>query len=211
MLYSLALTDQAPKIFRTCNKRGVPYIAVLATAALACLVYLSVSAGSSAVFTWFLNLTTISGFIAWIALMMTYLVHSTDEPNLCISADIIEQRFRKGLVYNNLYDVRPYKSRGQPYTTWFVLFVLVILTLTNGFQVFFPGKFSAASFLAAYITLPIFIVLYLGHKIWFRTPWMYKVSRIDVLSGKDEADRLEEEEIPAVPRNIVERIWFWIA
>ncbi|MCJ1370815.1 hypothetical protein MMC20_002028 [Loxospora ochrophaea] len=60
-LYSLALTGQAPQVFRRCNKNGVPYAAVLASAALACLVYLSVSAGSAAVFTWFLNLTTISG------------------------------------------------------------------------------------------------------------------------------------------------------
>ena len=66
-LYSLAVTSQAPKIFRTCNKQGVPYVAVLFTAALACLVYLSVSAGSADVFTWFLNLTTISGFIAWVS------------------------------------------------------------------------------------------------------------------------------------------------
>ena len=90
MLYSLALTNQAPKIFRTCNKNGVPYIAVLGTAALACLVYLSVSAGSAAVFTWFLNLTTISGFIAWIALMMTYLVHFIDEFGSFVYADMVQ-------------------------------------------------------------------------------------------------------------------------
>lgn len=76
-LYSLAITNQAPKIFRTCNKHGVPYVAVLFTAALACLVYLSVSAGSASVFTWFLNLTTISGFIAWVVLFMGYLVSFT--------------------------------------------------------------------------------------------------------------------------------------
>lgn len=76
-LYSLAVTGQAPKIFRTCNKQGVPYIAVLFSAALACLVYLSVSSGSAAAFAWFLNIATISGFIAWIVLLMTYLVSSS--------------------------------------------------------------------------------------------------------------------------------------
>ncbi|KAI9879874.1 MAG: hypothetical protein M1830_006726 [Pleopsidium flavum] len=192
-LYSLAITGQAPKIFRTCNKQGVPYVAVLFSAALACLVYLSVSAGSAAVFTWFLNLTTISGFIAWIVLLTTYL------------------RFRKALKYNNALHLRPYKTPLQPYSTWATLFILVLLTLTNGFQIFFPGKFSAASFLAAYITLPIFITLYLGHKIWFRTPLMYKVSQIDVFTLKEVADRLEETDVKPVPRNFLERIWFWIA
>lgn len=87
----------------------------------------------------------------------------------------------------------------------------MVLTLTNGFQVFFPGKFSASSFLAAYITLPIFLVLYLGHKIWFRTPWCYKVDKIDIFSGKEEADLLEEKDVPPVPKNWLEKVWFWIA
>lgn len=73
-LYSMALAGQAPKILRTCNNHGVPYIAVICSALLACLVYLSVSAGSASVFTWFVNLTTISGYIAWIVILMTYLV-----------------------------------------------------------------------------------------------------------------------------------------
>ncbi|KAL9613660.1 MAG: hypothetical protein Q9167_001789 [Letrouitia subvulpina] len=192
-LYSLALTGQAPKIFRTCNKQGVPYLAVAVTALLACLVYLSVSSGSATVFTWFVNITTISGYVAWIVVLITYL------------------RFRRGLEYNGIFGQRPYKSPGQPYTTYAALFFFIILTLTNGFQVFFPGKFSASSFLAAYITLPIFIVLYIGHKIWFRTPIFYPASKIDIWTGKEEADRLEEMDVPPVARNIWEKIWFWIA
>ena len=69
-LYSLAKTGQAPKIFMTCNRHGVPYYCVAVTALLACLVYLNVSSGSAQVFTWFVNLTTISGYIAWIVLMV---------------------------------------------------------------------------------------------------------------------------------------------
>jgi amino acid transporter len=73
-LYSLACNDQAPKIFRTCSKNGVPWVAVLATFAVSCRAYLNVSSSGSTVFTWFTNLTTISGFIAWIVVMITYLV-----------------------------------------------------------------------------------------------------------------------------------------
>ncbi|KAL8948742.1 MAG: hypothetical protein Q9222_005095 [Ikaeria aurantiellina] len=192
-LYSLALTGQAPAIFRTCNKHGVPWLCVMVTSLLACLVYLSVSSGSATVFQWFVNLTTISGYIAWIILLITYI------------------RFRRALEFNGLLDQRPYKSPGQPYTSYCALFILSILTLTNGFQVFFPGKFTASSFLAAYITLPIVIVLYLGHKIWFRTPLFIRVDKIDIYSGKEEADRLEELDVPPVAKNVWEKIWFWIA
>ncbi|KAI4225776.1 MAG: hypothetical protein L6R36_003662 [Xanthoria steineri] len=192
-LYSLALNGQAPKIFRTCNKHGVPYLCVCVTALLACLVYLSVSGGSANVFQWFVNLTTISGYIAWIILLIAYL------------------RFRRALEYNGLLHQRPYKTPGQPYVTYVALGFLIVLTLTNGFQVFFPGKFTASSFLAAYITLPIVVVLYLGHKIWFRTPLFLSADKIDVYSGKEEADRLEETDIPPVPKNVMQKIWFWIA
>lgn len=74
MLYSLACTDQAPKIFRRCNKNGVPWVAVLFTFAVGCLAYLNVSASGASVFNWFTNITTISGFIAWIVVLITYIV-----------------------------------------------------------------------------------------------------------------------------------------
>ncbi|KAL9028785.1 MAG: hypothetical protein Q9196_002898 [Gyalolechia fulgens] len=153
----------------------------------------AVSSGSATVFQWFVNLTTISGYIAWIILLITYL------------------RFRRALEFNGMLDQRPYKSPLQPYATYYALSILVVLTLTNGFQVFFPGKFTASTFLAAYITLPIVIVLYLGHKIWFRTPLYLRVHSIDVYSGKEEADRLEELDMPPIPKNMLEKIWFWIA
>ena len=39
----------------------------------------------------------------------------------------------------------------QPYGAWIALVMFVILVLINGFDVFFPGRFSASSFLTAYI------------------------------------------------------------
>ena len=192
-LYSLAISHQAPSIFRTCNRRGVPWVAVCFSCLFACLVYLSVAEGSNTVFNWFLNLTTISGFIAWCTLLMAYL------------------RFRKALIYNNLYDSRPYKTRFQPYTSWFALFMFALLNLTNGFQVFFPGSFTASSFLAAYITIPAFFILYFGHKIWFRTPWVRPIYEVDVMTGKEEADTLEAMDQRPEPKNVAQRIWFWVA
>lgn len=72
-LYSMALDGQAPHILSRC-RNGVPYIAVLFTGGLTCVVYLGVSSGSATVFAWFLNLTTIGGYIAWIVMFMAYIV-----------------------------------------------------------------------------------------------------------------------------------------
>ncbi|KAM0706311.1 hypothetical protein Q7P35_005637 [Cladosporium inversicolor] len=192
-LYGMALTGQAPKIFAQTNRYGVPWAAILATWAFGLLAYLNVSNSGAQVFTWFVNISTISGFIAWIVCLITYL------------------RFRKAILYNDAYDTLPFKTPLQPYATWIALFVLIILTLTNGFHVFFPRNWSAANFLAAYITLPIFLALYVGHKALRRTPFAIKINEIDITTGKKEMDELAASYTEPAPKNWLHKAWLWVA
>ncbi len=150
VLYSMSLSNQAPKIFSITNKRGIPYVAVIATWSVGLLAFLNVSNSGATLFNWFLNLSTISGFIAWIVVMITYL------------------RFRAAFTFHGLLEMLPYQTPFQPYYTYIVLFLIILLALTNGFQVFWPDEFSVGTFLAAYITLPLFLALYLGHKFGIR-------------------------------------------
>jgi len=191
ILYSLASTGQAPRIFTRTTRRGVPYAAVLGTWSLGLLAYLNVSENGARVFGWFMNISTISGFIAWIIVMITYL------------------RFRKALQFHGLLETLPFKTPGQPYVTWFTLVIVTLLTITNGFQVFVPWNYK--DFLAAYITIPVFLVLYLGHKLWARTPFLRPLSEIDLLTGKKEMDELEEADEPRVASNWIQKVWYWIA
>lgn len=191
-LYSLACTGQAPKVFALCNRKGVPYVSVLFTFAIACLSYLNVSNSGSTVFYWFTNITTVGGFISWIVILIAYL------------------RFRGAMKYQGLLHTMPFKTPLQPYATYYALFVVSLLTLTNGYAVFFPGQFTASGFLVSYLVFAIFLALYLGHKLWYRTPWMTKVSEVDVLSGKEEIDRMCEYDEERQPRNWLERFWFWL-
>ncbi|KAI7296987.1 amino acid permease [Hortaea werneckii] len=205
VLYSMALNKQAPKFFSSTTKKGVPWAAVMATWLFGCLGFLNVSNSGAQVFNWFSNISTISGYIAWIVVMITYL------------------RFRKAMSFNGMMNVLPFRTPLQPYATQFTLFLITVLTLTNGFQVFFPGNWSASNFLAAYITIPIFFGLYFGHKIWMSTyhvmkerswdghfqagpmakAWVghfmkfgHKVQDIDCLTGKREMDELEAMDVP---------------
>ncbi|ETN46225.1 uncharacterized protein HMPREF1541_00409 [Cyphellophora europaea CBS 101466] len=193
VLYGMALSKDAPRIFGVTNRKGVPYVAVLCTWSIGLLAFLNVSNSGANVFTWFMNISTISGFLAWIIVMVTYL------------------RFRSALKFQGLLETRPYITRFQPYATWFVLVFMSLLTITNGFQVFFPENWSAANFLAAYITLPIMFALYAGHKIWFRTPLGQKTHEIDVVSGKREIDEICALDEAPVPKNAWQKVWYWIA
>jgi len=193
ILYGMALDSQAPAIFTRTNRWGTPYAAILFTWAFGLLAYLNVSNAGATVFTWFSNISTISGFIAWIVVLITYL------------------RFRKAMVFNNALDVLPFRTPFQPYASYIALFILVILTLTNGFQVFFPSNWSVSNFLAAYITIPVFLVLYLGHKVIKRGPWCIKISDVDVWTGKKEMDELDAMYPEPVPKNWLQKAWFWVA
>lgn len=66
-LYALAQNRQAPRFFLKCSKAGVPVYCVLLTAAISLLTYMSCSSGSSTVFAWFQNLTTISTLFTWVS------------------------------------------------------------------------------------------------------------------------------------------------
>ncbi|EGX93517.1 amino-acid permease inda1 [Cordyceps militaris CM01] len=193
VLYSMSLTGNAPRIFSKTTRLGVPWAAVLATFAVGLLSYLNVSNSGVEVFNWFVNLSTISGFIAWIIVMITYV------------------RFRKALEYNNAMDIRPYKTPLQPYASYFMIGLVSLLTITNGFQSFMAHPFVPADFIAAYITIPIVLVLYLGHKLWFRTRWAIPVHEIDIVTGVKEMDELGELEKERIPKNWVQRAWFWLA
>ncbi|KAI1453765.1 proline-specific permease [Annulohypoxylon moriforme] len=193
VLYSMAVNGQAPRIFGNTTKRGVPWVAVLATLAIACLAFLNVSNSGAQVFNWFTNISTISGFIAWIVILITYL------------------RFRKAMEHHGMLHELPFLTPLQPGATYAVLFLITLLTLTNGFQVFFPAHWSASSFLAAYITIPVFLVLYVGHKLVYRTRFAIRVEDVDVWTGKKEMDEMTAAEVEPVPKNWVEKAWFWLA
>ncbi|RYP05657.1 hypothetical protein DL764_003666 [Monosporascus ibericus] len=192
VLYSAALDRKAPKIL-TYEKFGVPYGAVAATTALGFLSYLNVNNRGDEVFFWFSNLTAVSTLIVWASTCVIYV------------------RFYKGLQYNGISrDTLPYKSPLQPYLAYFAIFFCLLVALTNGFDAFFPGNFSAKTFLPPYIDIPIFAGLFLGYKFVKRTKFV-KVHDMDLWSGKAEIDSLEGTWPVVVPRNFLERIWFWIA
>lgn len=178
-LYSLAIAGQAPKVFKRCTKGGVPYAAVMACSIFAVLAYLNCGRSSSLVFKWFVNITNTSGFISWVCCCIVYL------------------RFRRAWGAQGRPQL-PYHSRLQPYGAWFAMFFFAVLALINGFNVFFPGQFSASSFLTAYIGIPAFFVIYLGHKIWKGRDdaWYYPIPEIDIQEGLEE---LQNEKLPVQP------------
>lgn len=77
----------------------------------------------------------------------------------------------------------------------------------NGFNTFIGG-FDYQGFIIAYINVPIFIVFYVGWKLFKREP-LVKPAEADIWSGKAAVDNQIWPE--QHPRNFLEKVWFWIA
>jgi yeast amino acid transporter len=193
VLYSAALDGKAPSILKF-ERFGVPYVCVFATAALSCLAYLNAGAGSAGeVFFWISNLSSVSTLIVWGSICVTYL------------------RFYAGIRYHGIdRNGFRFRSRMQPFLAYFAIIFCSLVALFNGFDAFFPGKFSAKTFIPPYIDIPIFCFLFLGYKIVKKTKFV-RVQDMDLWSDKAEIDAQEAFWPVVKPRNWVERLWFWIA
>ncbi|KAF1984517.1 histidine permease [Aulographum hederae CBS 113979] len=182
-LYSLALSGNAPRIFKACTKSGVPYAAVICSSLFCALAYLNVANSGSVVFNWFVNLTNTSGFISWICCSIVYM------------------RFRKACRAQNV-EV-PWSSWLQPWGAWCSFFGFIFLVLVNGFNVFWPQNWSASSFLTAYVGIPIFLIIYFGHRIYARKdPWAHDPMEVDLQTGM--AQVLADE----TPANTEKKPWY---
>jgi yeast amino acid transporter len=81
-------------------------------------------------------------------------------------------RFYIGLKHHGISrDELPYKSWGQPWCAIATGFVSFLILFFSGFAVFFPGNFSASSFLSNYIACFVFPVLYVVLKFTIKSPW----------------------------------------
>jgi amino acid transporter len=196
-LFALAQNKQAPRFLLRCSKAGVPYWCVGITASIAGLTYLSIaSGGPSVVFNWFQNLTTIASLFTWCSICLAYI------------------QFHKALKAQGVdRNTLVFKSHFQPYTAWAAFTYFALIILFNGFHVFVGEhhqNWNVTDFLAAYIGIPIFFLLFVFWKIVKRSPWIHPADA-DITTGKAALDAEDGQWPELVPRNIFERIWFWIA
>ncbi|KAB2102216.1 putative proline-specific permease put4 [Alternaria gaisen] len=192
-LFSIAQNGQAPQFLLRCNKKGVPIYAVAVTASISLLTYMSVSAGANKVFGWFQNLTTIASLFTWCTVTYTY------------------TRFRKACIAQNVdRSTMVFASKWQPYVAWTAFTYFALIILFNGFKVFTTtpwGSDELTDFFTAYIGVAIFGLLFAFWKVFKRTK-MVNPAEADIWSGKAALDAEVWPE--QIPRNALERFWFWL-
>ncbi|BDD56096.1 hypothetical protein MPDQ_007604 [Monascus purpureus] len=144
-LYSLSESGHGPAIFKRRTNWGVPYVALATSSLFAGFAFLSMLTSSSIVFNWLLHFITTSGYLSWLCSCIVYL------------------RFRR---MTHVRDAAPRpKAWIQPYGAYFGILICILLPLMNGFSFVVPSNFNVSQLVTAYMGIPAFLILYLGHQL----------------------------------------------
>ncbi|KAK7702973.1 hypothetical protein SLS57_011108 [Botryosphaeria dothidea] len=174
VLYSLALKGQAPKVFLRTTSWGVPYVCVLLQTAFMFLAFMSLSNSALTVFYWFLNLTACGVLISWITILINH-------------QRLILAMKKQGLPLSSL----PWHNGWTVYSTPVALFFCVVILFTGGFTVFTRGNWSASSFVASYLDIPLVITAYLLWKFIKKTK-IVSLTDIPLREALADVDRFPE-------------------
>ncbi len=150
MLWYLAKRGHVPSAFAKVNKRGVPVYALLLTAAVASLAFLSSLFGNGKVYFWLINASSLSGFIAWLGIAISH------------------YRFRKAYIKQgkDLSEL-PYLAKGYPYAPLIAFALCLIIIAGQNYQAFLSDHIDWYGLIVSYIGVPLFLALWLGYK-WIK-------------------------------------------
>jgi len=176
ILFGLSSDQMAPKMFSHCTKKGIPFAGIALTALMGLLAYLNVNTTGSTVFLWFANISSITGILTWWSILLAYI------------------RFYHGLKYRGVdRNTLDYTAPFQPWLSYFGITMISLIVVFNGFEVFLKDKWSASKFVAAYISLPLFISFFVGWKVLHKTTFV-TLSQMDFESDRRELDLMDAME-----------------
>ncbi len=147
IMYAMAQDGQAPRFLAKVNKRGVPVIALVATAIIGMLAFLASIFGDGTIYIWLMHSVGITTFIFWLGIAASH------------------YRFRKAYVAQgySLKDL-PYRAKWFPFGPIFAFALCLVILLGQNFEGFISGHIDWKNVLAAYIGLPLFLLLWLSYK-----------------------------------------------
>ncbi|EFX02102.1 amino acid permease [Grosmannia clavigera kw1407] len=191
VLYGLALKGQAPRVFLRTNSWGVPYVCVTLFTLFMFLSFMSLSSGALNVFYWLVDLTSAGVLVSWITILFNHI------------------RLRLALRKQGISASRlPWSNSWTLYSSYVAFVFNIIVLLTNGFTVFTKGNWDAASFVSAYLDIPLVLLAFSIWKILKKTK-MVSLDAIPLLEALDQSDQYPNE--PLTKRKGIVRLvsWLW--
>ncbi|KAF2439876.1 AAT family amino acid transporter [Karstenula rhodostoma CBS 690.94] len=170
-LYSLSLDGHAPRFLCKTTRAGVPIYCFCVTMVFPFLGFLSVGRAASQGVKWLANITQAAQLMNYIIMCTIY---------LCFYRALKVQGYDR----NSL----PYKGWGQPYVAVAGVILFSVVLAIYGYATFYA--FDVGTFMTYYAMCFIDIVLYIGFKLWKRTPFV-KPEEADLVWERPNIDAYE--------------------
>lgn len=168
----LSLKHRAPKFLSRTNRRGVPIYAFGLCASLATIAYLNVGRDSSKIFGYFVKMVTMLGILTWMSILLTHV-------------SFVRARRAQGIADSVLVFKASFGLSGS----WLGCALCLFISSTMIFNCihFRDGKvsFDYSSFVAAFIAVPVYLILYIGYKLAVKTKHI-SPTEADLWSGKSD-------------------------
>lgn len=180
-ILSLAEQGLAPKIYTYVDKMGRPLVGIATSAIVGLLAFVSASPKQNIVFAWLVSLSALSTLFTW------------------ASCTIAHLRFRAAMSKQNRpLSELPYLSKSGVWGSYYATICLIVVLCLQFWVSLFPlGKSPKASvFFENYLGAIVFLVFYLGHKIYSRKlNTIVPLATMDLDTGRSENDydRLNQE------------------
>ncbi|CCF58339.1 hypothetical protein KAFR_0E01850 [Kazachstania africana CBS 2517] len=199
-MVSMAHIGNLPKVLSKVDKKGRPMNALIVTLIFGLLSFIAASDKQNEVFTWLSALSGLSTIFCWMAINYSLI------------------RFRRAMqVQNRSLDELPYLSQTGIWGAWYGVLVLFLVIVASFWTSMFPlgsAHADAESFFESFLSLPILLVCYFGHKLYFARNWRLQIGaeEMDIDSGRkiiDEEGLKQEREEEEKAMNSSFLIKFW--
>ncbi|CAF1341163.1 unnamed protein product [Rotaria sordida] len=152
ILYALANEGKAPKQFTYVTRHGIPIWCLIFTTFISTILFGLSFIGNKIIYRWFVNITGVMAFIAWFGILLAH------------------WRFRRAFILQgySLNDL-VYKTLFFPVRSIITSLLICIFILGQGYSAFTTHPFNFSNFLAAYITIPVFLSVFLIYKFVKKT------------------------------------------
>ena len=148
ILWHMGRQGEAPRIFGKITSYGLPIFALLLTAIVGSTVFLSSLVGNAIFFTYIVQVSSLSGFIAWFGIALSH------------------YRFRKQYVAagNKVSDLK-FSARFFPVGPIVAMLVLLCVMIGQVQGLLIDHTMSLHGFLITYLSVILFAFFFFGHRI----------------------------------------------
>lgn len=148
----LAVKRRAPAFLSRTTRRGVPIYALAVCSSTATLAYLNVRQDSTVVFGYFVDMVTMLGLLTWISILITHI-------------SFVRARKAQGIPDKALAFRARFGLPGTCLALILCLFISVAIVFDSFSFDSGVRTFDVKSFIASYISIPVYIILMVGYKL----------------------------------------------